>query len=82
MPRPRTQKVCEACGDEYWPNSGIQKRCDDCRASGKKSPASKRPKPKPVKQRRHEVRAGVANRLGHRLAEIERESFERFRGEA
>lgn len=29
--KPKKKKVCESCGKEFYPNSGVQKLCLECR---------------------------------------------------
>ena len=29
--KPKRKKVCESCGKEFYPNSGVQKLCLECR---------------------------------------------------
>lgn len=29
--KPKNKKVCESCGKEFYPNSGVQKLCLECR---------------------------------------------------
>jgi hypothetical protein len=42
VPKPKTPKRCEDCGSEFWPNSGVQKRCIPCREKREAKPAKKR----------------------------------------
>lgn len=84
MPKPRNPKTCVDCGGQFWPNSGIQKRCTACKEKPKKrKQAQEQQEPQsPRRRRAEEVSGHVKMRMGARLSRIEQESFERFRGSA
>jgi len=80
MSRPLNPKVCVDCGDKFLPNSGRQMRCVACKERPRKRTVVTEPL-SPRKKAAREVPAGVAARLGARVAEINEESYRRFREE-
>lgn len=63
------------------PNSGAQKYCDGCREKPRHTRRKNTPTPKPRPRKAHEVPAHIAATIGERLREIDRQSYERFRGD-